>query len=188
MCFYRLYFNTEKKRSGVNSFGKDVFKLMINSAYGKTMGNLRERINVRLVDNAKDYKKHVSKPSFVSQKLLNKDLVAIQEINPVLAIDKPIYAGFRVLDLSKFKMYDFHDNYTKKYDINAKLLFTDTECLTYEIEKEDVYEDFYKDKDLFDFSNYLEDSQFSDPFSMKEIGQMKDDFEGKNNYRVCWNF
>ena len=56
MCFYRLYFNTEKKRSGVNSFGKDVFKLMINSAYSKTMENLRERTNVRLVDNAKDYK------------------------------------------------------------------------------------------------------------------------------------
>ena len=67
-------------------------------------------------------------------------------------------------------MYDFHYNYTKKYDINAKLLFTDTECLTYEIETQDVQEDFYKDKDLFDFSNYLEDLQFSDPCNMKEIG------------------
>ena len=73
---------------------------MINSVYDKAMGNLRKRINVRLVNNAKDYKKYVSKPSFVSQKIFSKDLVSVHEIKSVLTLDKAIYVGFSVLDLS----------------------------------------------------------------------------------------
>ena len=79
---------------------------MINSVYGKTMENLRKRINVRLVNNTKDYWKYVSKPSVFSQKSFNKNVVAILEIKPVLTIDKPIYIGFSVSDLSKLSMYD----------------------------------------------------------------------------------
>ena len=62
------------------------------------MKNLRKRIKVRLVNNAKDYKKYVSKPSFVSQKIFNKKIVAIHEVKPVLTLDKPIYIGFSILD------------------------------------------------------------------------------------------
>ena len=65
---------------------KKKFKLMINCVYGKAMENLRKRINVRLVNNAKDYKRYVSKPSFVSQKTFNKSLVAIHENKPVLTL------------------------------------------------------------------------------------------------------
>ena len=74
---------------------------MNNSVYRKTVENLRKRINVRLVDNVKDYKKYVSKPTFVSQKIFSKNLVTIHEIKPVLTIDKPFYVGFSILDLSK---------------------------------------------------------------------------------------
>ena len=70
------------------------------------MENLRKRINVRLVNNARDYKKHESKAIFVSQKIFSKDLVSIYEIKPVLTLDKPIYIGFNVLDLSNLFMYD----------------------------------------------------------------------------------
>ena len=94
-------FNTEKKKNAANSFEKQFFKLMINSVYGKTMENLRKRVNVRLVNNAKDYAKYTSKPSFVSQKIFKKNLAAIHEIKPVLTLDKPIYVGFSVLYLSK---------------------------------------------------------------------------------------
>ena len=80
----------QKRKNAVNSFDKKNFKLMINSAYGKTMGNLRKRINVRLVNNARYYKKYVSKPSFVLQNIFSKDLVAIHEIKPVLTFAKPI--------------------------------------------------------------------------------------------------
>ena len=134
-----------------------------------------------MVNNAKDYKKYVSKPSFVSQKTFNKSLVAIHENKPVLTLDKPIYVRFNVLDLSKYFMYDYHYNYIKG-KIDTQLLFTDTDSLVYEIKtKEDVYEDFYQDKDLFDFSNYPKDSMFYDLTNKNEIGKMKDVYEGKIN-------
>ena len=81
---------------------------MIDSVNGKTMESLRKILNVRLLNNTKDYKKYVSKPSFVSQIILNKNLLAIHEIKPVLALDKLIYVGFSVLDLSEYFMYDYH--------------------------------------------------------------------------------
>ena len=118
--------------------------------------NLRKRINVTLANNAKDYIRYISKPSFVSQKIFNKNFVVIHETKPVLTLDKLIYEGFSILDLSRLLMYDFHYKCIKrKYD--AKLLFTDTYSLVYETETEDVYEDFYKDKNLFDFSDYTQD-------------------------------
>ena len=86
---------------------------MISSNYGKTMENLRKRTNVRWVNNAKDYKKYVSKPSFVSQKIFSENFAAIYEIKPVLTLNKPINVGFSLLDLSKLLMYEFHYNYIK---------------------------------------------------------------------------
>ena len=84
---------------------------MIYDFYRKTMRNLRKRIDVRLVNNAKDYKKYTSKTSFVSKKIFSKTFVAIHEIKPVLTLDKPIYIGFIILDLSHYFMYDFHYKY-----------------------------------------------------------------------------
>ena len=81
---------------------------MNKTTFGKTKEYLKKRIIVRLVNNVKDYKKYVSKPSFISQKISNKNFVTIHEIKPVLALDKPIYAGFSVLDLSKLLMYEVH--------------------------------------------------------------------------------
>ena len=91
-------FNTEKRKNAANDFEKDFFKLMINSVYGKTMENLRKRINVRFVNNEKDFLKYTSKPTYVTHKLFDKDFAAIHEIKPVLMLNKPIYVGFTVLD------------------------------------------------------------------------------------------
>ena len=107
-----------------------------------------------MINNAKDYKKYVSKASFVSQKVVSKDLVAIHEIKLVLTLDKPIYVGFSILDLSKIFMYDYHYNYVKR-KFDANLLFTDTDSLTYEVKTGDTFEEFYKDKNLYDFSKRL---------------------------------
>ena len=145
-------FNTNKRKNATNSFVKDFFKLMNNSVYGKTMENLRKGIKVRLVNNAEDYTKYVNKPSFVFQKIFNKFFVAIHEIKPVLTLDKSVYVGFSILDLSNLLMCEFHYKYIKrKHDV--KLLFTDTDSLVYEINTEDVHEDFYENKSLFDFSD-----------------------------------
>ena len=141
-------FNTKKRMNASNDFEKDFFKLMINSVYGKTMENLRKRINVRFVNNKKDFLKYTSRPTYVTHKLFNKTFAAIHEIEPVLLLNKPIYVEFTVLDLSKWLMYNFHYNFIKK-NFSAKLLFTDTGSLTYELKSENVYKGFYQWKDLF---------------------------------------
>ena len=132
----------------------------------------------RLVNNEKDFLKYTSKPTHLTHKIFDKNYAAIHEIKPVLTLKKPIYLGFTVLELSKWLMYDFHYNFIKKH-FDAELLFTDTDSLTYEIKSEDVYEEFFKHKHLFDFSNYPEDSKFFDPTNKKVIGKMKEVFEGK---------
>ena len=153
-------FNTEKRKNAANDFEKDFFKLMINSVYGKTMENLRKRINVRLVSNEKDFFKYTSRPTHVIHKLFDEDYAAIHEIKPVFMLNKPIYVGFTVLELSKWMMYDFHYNFIKK-NFNAELVFTDTGSLT----------DLFRWKDLFGFSNYLKDSKFFDDTNNNVIGK-----------------
>ena len=107
-------FNTEKRMNAANDFEKDFFKLKINFVYGKAMGNLRKRINVRLVINAEDFLKHTSKPTYITHKIFGKNYAAIHEIKPVIIFNSPIYIGFTILVLSKWKMDDFHYNFIKK--------------------------------------------------------------------------
>ena len=139
---------------------------MINSVYGKTMENLRKRINVRLVNNKTVFLKYTSRPTHITHKIFGKNYAAIHEIKPVLTLNRPIYLGFTVLELSKWLMYDFHYSFIKKH-FDAKLLFTDTDSLTHKIKSEDVYEEFFKQKHLFDFSNYPKDSKFFDQANKK---------------------
>ena len=153
-------FNTEKRMNAANDFEKYFFKLMINSVYGKTMENLQKRINVRLVNKAEEFLKYTSKPTYITHNIFGKDYAAIYDIKSVLILNKPIYVGFTVLDLNKWKIYDFYYNFLKK-NFDAKLLFTDTDSLTYKIKSENVYEEFSKHKHLFGFSNYPKDSKVS---------------------------
>ena len=172
-------FNTEKRKNAKNAFEKDFFKLMNNSVFGKTMENLRKRVDVRLVTSKHKLLKLASKPTFVSSKIFNEDLVAVHKIKETLMLNRPAYVGMCILDLSKTLMYDFHYNYIKKkYGDKAKLLFTDTDSLTYQIEAEDVYQDFLADKDMFDDSNYPESSPYFDKTNKKIIGKFKDEAEG----------
>ena len=152
-------FNTEKRKYAKNAFEKDFFKLMNNSVFGKTMENLGKRVDFRLVTDEKKLDKLTSKPTYVSSKILNGNLMEVHKIKEALTLNRPAYVGMCILDLSKTLMYDFHYNYIKeKYGDRAKLLFTDTDSLTYEIEAEDVYQDFWNDKDKFDNSDYPNNS------------------------------
>ena len=98
---------------------------MISSVYGKTTENLRKRINVRLVNNEKDFLKYISRPTHITHKIFNKKYAAIHEIKPVLTLNKPIYVGFTLLELSKWLMYDFHHNSIRK-NFDGEFLVTDT--------------------------------------------------------------
>ena len=145
---------------------------MINSVYGKTMEYFQ-----------KDFLKYTSRPTHISHKVFDKNYAAIHEIKPVLTLNKPIYVGLTVLELSKWLMFDFHYNFIKKH-FDTELLFTDTDSVAYEI-KSDVYEEFFKHKHLFDFSNYSKNSNFFDETNKKVIGKMRDDSEGKIIKEFC---
>ena len=92
-------FNTEKRKHAKNSFEKDFFKLMNNSVFGKTMENLRKRVDVRLVTNEKKPLKLTSKPTYVSFKIFNENLVAVHKIKETLTLNRPTYVGMCILDL-----------------------------------------------------------------------------------------
>ena len=172
-------YNTEKRKNAKNDFEKDFFKLMNNSVFGKTMENIRKRVDVRLVTDEKKLLKITSKPTYVSSKIFNENLVAVHKIKETLTLNRPAYVGMCILDLSKTLMYNFHYNHIKRnYGYKAKLLFTDTDSLTYEIEAKDVYKDFFKDKDKFDNSDYPEYSPFFYKTNKKVIGKFKDESAG----------
>ena len=115
--------------NAANDIEKDFLKLMINSVYRKIMENLRKRINMRLVNKEEDFLKYSSKPTYITHKIFRKDYAAIHEIKRVLLLNKPNYVRFTVLDLSKWKMYDFYYNFIKT-NFKAELLLTDTDSLT----------------------------------------------------------
>ena len=172
-------FNTQKRTNAKNAFEKDFFKLMNNSVFGKTMENIRKRVDVRLVTDENKLLKMAAKPTYVSSKIFNENLVAVHKIKETLTLNRPAYVGMCILDLSKTLMYDFHYNYIKqKYGSKAKLLFTDTDSLTYEIETSDAYQDFWNDKDKFDNSDYPQDSQYFNTTNKKVIGKFKDEAAG----------
>ena len=77
---------------------------------------------MRLVNKADDFLNDASKPTYIIHKIFGKDYAAIHEIKPVLVLSKPIYVGFTVLDLSKWKIYDFHYNFIKKLMLSCYLL------------------------------------------------------------------
>ena len=154
---------------------------MNNSVYGKIMENLRKRIDVRLSTDEKKLIKIVSKPTCVSSKIFNENLVAVHKVKEVLTLNRPAYVGMCILELSKTLMCDFHYNIIKPlYGENAKLLFTDTDSLMYEIATEDVYKDLYNSSktDLFDNSDYPVESEYYFKDNKKVIGKMKDEASG----------
>ena len=171
-------FNTEKRKMAKNSFEKDFFKLMNNSVFGKTMENLRKRSNIKLETDPNHLLKLTKHPTYVSSKIFDENLVGVQMKKERLFLDKPSYVGFSILELSKTLMYDFHYNYIRKKYPDAKLLFTDTDSLVYHIKTEDVYEDLFADRHLFDNTDYPKSSKFYFDNNKKVIGKFKDEASG----------
>ena len=173
-------FNTRQRTAAKNEFEKNFFKLMNNSMFGKTMENLRHRRNVDLVNNEKKLKKLAAQPTFKSFKIFHEHLTAVECAKAELTLNRPIYVGFCVLDLSKTLMYDFHYNYVKpKYPCDkSKLMFTDTDSLAYMIQTNDFYADMLTDEDLFDFSGYPRDHLCFSNKNKKVIGKRKDELNG----------
>ena len=175
--------NTNLRTQAKNNFEKDFFKLMNNSVFGKTMENIRNRVNVKLVNTGEQFKKLTAKPNYDSRKIFNENLVSVHMKKTSLTMNKPVYLGMSILDLSKTVMFDFHYQYIKpKYGKQAKLLFTDTDSFLYEIQTEDFYKDISGDvKNRFDTSDYIEGHPSGIPTGVnkKVLGMFKDEAAGK---------
>ena len=111
----------EARQSG-NSFEVDFFKLMNNSVFGKTLENIRNRVDIRLLSMDKVAQKLDAKPTYDRCTIFNENLIAVHMKRTKLYFNKPVYLGMSILDLSKSLMYDFHYNYIKtKYGDKAKI-------------------------------------------------------------------
>ena len=106
--------NTDLRTKAKTDSEKDFFKLMINSVFGKTMENIRKRVDVRLVTSDKQALKLVAKPNFDRRVVFQENLVAVHMKKTKLRFDKPIYLGACILDISKILMYDFHYGFIRK--------------------------------------------------------------------------
>ena len=166
--------NTKLRAKAKSEFEKDFFKMMNNSVFGKTMENIRNKVDVQLV---------TAKPNYDRLTIFDDNLIAVHMRKIKLYFSKPIYLGMSILDISKTKMYDFHYRYIKpKYGEKAKLLFTDTDSLAYEIQTKDFYRDITQNvKKLFDTSNYPADhpSRIPTRKDQKVPGMFKDEAGGK---------
>ena len=174
--------NTNLRTKGKNDFEKDFFKLMNNSVFGKTMENIRNRVDVRLVGNREKAQKLIAKPNLKHWICFDENLIGIHLKRIKLVFNKPVYCGMSILDLSKTMIYDFHYNYIiPKFGKKQKLLFTDTDSLCYEIETDDFFADIAGDvKELFDTSNFDKNHPSGIQGKNKKVpGMMKDEAGGK---------
>jgi len=174
--------NTEKRTLAKNVFEEDLYKKMNNAMFGKSIENIRKRMNLELVTCQKRLNKLICKPNFLDRTIYNESLAAVSCSKESILLNKPIYIGFTVLELSKAHMYEFHYSIMKKFFGNRiRLLYTDTDSFFYEIISDDVYADINKPnlKQYFDLSNY--DKKHS-CFSMKNkkvLGKFKDECKGR---------
>ncbi len=185
ITFMEEDFNTKMREKAMTDFEKDFYKLMNNSVFGKTMENVRNRINVKLVINEKACNKLVKKSNFKSANIFHENLIAVYMEKTTVKFNKPIQIGMTILDLSKTLMYRFHYDYVKpKWGDKAALLFTDTDSLCYEIQTDDIYEDIKDDApEWFDTSNYEKDHPLFSKKNKKQVGFMKDECRGNQILR-----
>jgi len=173
--------NTELRTKAKNNFEKDFFKLMTNSVFGKTIGNIENRVDIKLVTDKEKARKLAVKPNYDRCTIFDENLVAIYMKRTKLMYNKPVYLGMCILDLSKTLMFDFYYNYVKpKYGDMVMLLYTDS--FIYELGTDDFYIDIAGDVETwFDTSEFDADlpSGIQTGVNKKVIGMMKDEAGGK---------
>ena len=173
--------NTELRKEAKNDFEEHLFKLMNNSVFGKTMENIRKHRDIKLVKTDKKRNKLVSEPNYHIINLISEDLSIIQMKKANVKMNKPIYLGLSILEISKTLMYEFWYHYMKpKYHNDVKLCYIDTDCFIMNIKTNDFYEDIASDvENRFDTSNYEVNRQLATGKNKKIIGLMKDELGGR---------
>ena len=175
--------NTILRKEAKSEFEKDFFKLMNNSVFGKTMENVRKHRDIKLVTTEDKRIKLVSQPNYHTAKQFSENLLAIEMKKTKVKMNKPVYLGMSILDISQELMYNFWYDYLKpEYNDKAKLCYMDTDCFVLNIFPENFFEDINNDVERwFDTSNY--DKNDKRPLEIgvnkKVIGMFKDKLGGK---------
>ena len=134
--------NTKLRTEAKNDFEKDFFKLMNNAVFGKTMENVRKHRDIKLVTTDKRRNQLASEPNYHTTKYFSENLMAIEMKKTKVKMNKPIYLGMSILDISKTLMHEFWYDYNKpNYQGRANLCYMDTDSFVIHIKTEDFYED-----------------------------------------------
>ena len=173
--------NTELRKLAKDDFKKDLFKLMNNAVFGKTMENIRKHRDIKLATTDKKRNKLVSEPNYHTINYISEDLSIIEMNKTRVKMNKPIYLGLSILDISKILMYEFWYDYMKpKYGNKVKLCYMDTDSFIMNIKTNDFYKDIANDVDKrFDTSNYELHRPLPTGKNKKVIGLMKDELRDK---------
>ena len=173
--------NTELRKLARNDFEKDLFKLMNNSVFGKTMKNIRKHRDIKLVTTDKKRGKLVSEPNYHTINLISEDLSIIEMKKTKVKMNKLIYLGLSILEISKILIYEFWYDYMKpKYNDNVRLCYMDTDSFVMHIKTNDFYKDIASDvENRFDTSSYEVNRPLPTGKNKKVIGLMKDELGGK---------
>ena len=167
-----INFNTELRKKATNDFEKDLFKLMNNAVFGKTMENVRKHRDIKLVKTDKKRNKLVSEPNFYTMKLIDDNLAIIEMKEVKVKMNKPIYLGLSILTMHEF-WYDFIKS---KYESNAKLCYMDTDSFIINVKMEEFYKDISENViERFDTSNYIHNRPLPIGVNKKVLGLMKDE-------------
>ena len=148
--------NTELREQAENDFNKKIFKVMDNSVFGRTFVIVRKQTDIKLVTTDKRKNQLVSEPNYHTRKWFSENLLAIEMKKTKVKMNKPVYLGFSILEISKRLIYEFWYDYMKpKYGGNVKLCYIDTDSFIMHIEIKDFYKDISDDLEKrFDISNY----------------------------------
>ena len=173
--------NTELRKMAKNDFEKDFFKLINNAVFGKTMENVRKHRDIKLVTTDKKRSKLVSEPNYHMINSISENLSIIEMKRTKVKMNKPIYLGLPILEISKLLMYEFWYDYMKpKYGDNVKLCYMDTDSFIMNIKTDNFYKDVANNVEKrFDTSNYECDRPLPTGKNKKVIGLMKDELGGR---------
>ena len=181
--------NTKLRMKAKNNFEKDFYKRMNNVIYGKSVENVRNHRDVKLVTSNKQRSKLASEPNYHLTKCISEAFLIMEMEKAEVKMNKLIPLGQAILDISKTLMYDFWYDYIKpKYGDKGRLCYMDTDSFIIFIETEDFYKDIAGDVDRwFHKSNY--DEKDKRPLlidkNKKVIGFFRDELGGKIMIEFC---